>query len=44
MASPSELDEELDRLTLVHRPIAVWHLVERADAVEDAAGRTSPAP
>src|SRR5207247_885127 len=33
-----ELDQELDRLALVHRPVAVRNLVERAGAVEDAAG------
>jgi hypothetical protein len=32
------LDEELDRLALVHLPVAVRHLVERTSAVEDAAG------
>ena len=33
-----ELDQELDRLALVHRAVALGHLVERAGAVEDAAG------
>src|SRR5581483_3756283 len=38
----SELDEELDRLALVHRAVAVRHVLERAGAVEDAAGLDPP--
>ena len=37
-----ELDEHLERLALVHRPVAVGHVVERADAIEDAAGLDLP--
>ena len=33
-----ELDLEFEDFALVHRPVAVRHLVERTDAVEDAAG------
>src|SRR5207244_7847870 len=35
---PSGLHHHLDRFALVHRPVAVGHLVEAEDAVEDAAG------
>src|SRR5215218_3871561 len=38
MASPSELDQDLDRLALVHRPVAVGHPADVRDPVEDAAG------
>ena len=37
-----ELDEHLERLALVHRPVAVGHVVERADAIKDAAGLDLP--
>src|SRR6266536_4322661 len=38
MASPSEFDQDLDRLALVHRPVALGHPVDVRDPVEDAAG------
>src|SRR6266536_2100373 len=37
-AGASGLDHDLDRLPLVHRPVAVRHLVEAHDPVEDPAG------
>src|SRR5438093_8929829 len=40
--SRSEFDQHLERLALVHRSIAVRHLVERPDAVEYAAGLDPP--
>jgi hypothetical protein len=36
-AGASELEHDLDRLPLVHRPVAVRHLVEAHDPVEDPA-------
>jgi hypothetical protein len=36
-APPSlELDHDLDRFAFVHRPVAIRHLVEAADPIEDA--------
>jgi hypothetical protein len=38
----AELDLELEDLALVHRAVAVRHIVERTAAVEDAAGLDPP--
>jgi hypothetical protein len=37
----SRYDHHLDRLAVVHRPVAIGHLVEGAYAVEDASGLDS---
>jgi len=49
--SVSELDHDLDRFAIVHRPVAVRNLVETDDPVEDAdtstvilIGRAGPLP
>jgi len=36
--SVSELDQDLDRLALVHHAVAIGHAVEVRDPIEDAAG------
>jgi hypothetical protein len=41
-AGASELDHDLDRLPLVHRPVTLRHLVEAHDPVEDST-RLDPA-